>query len=118
MPEALGQNGTRESDLSRQIGNRPGSSGIAMHQRERLADFRITSAGQPASLLRTQFRHITPERFDKEYFRELRQHGLSTRARTTGLPDRKTNGILQPLPRGAVSNIDSKHGWKSCQKPP
>ena len=89
-----------------------------MQQRERLPDFRIARAGQPAGLLGRQFRDVAPERFDEEQFGELRQHGLSAGARGIGLLDRETNGILQPLPRRAVSDIDFEDGWKSRQKHP
>jgi len=87
-----------------------------MQQRKSHADFPIARAGQPARLLGRQLRDVTPQRFDEQYFRKLRQHGLSARVRGIGVSDGKTNGILQRLPRLIVSDIDLEDGWKSGQK--
>src|SRR5436305_15336559 len=89
-----------------------------MQQRERASDFRVPRARQPAGLLRSKLRDVAAERFDKERFGKLREDGVSARARSIRLPDRKQDQLLQPGPGLSRSDIHFENRWKSREKHP
>jgi hypothetical protein len=83
---------------------------------QRLTDLHITCAREPPGLPLGQFTNVSPKRFGKNDLRQLRHHRAGSGLAVGGLGDGELQGILQPLPRRVVADVDFDERWQAAEE--
>lgn len=116
MPEALGQDGTRQAHVTGQPGNCPSPRRVGMEQSKSLSDFRIASTSQPTRLPRGQRHNITPKRLNEQRFGKAGEDRFSSGGQGASFRHREPDCILKPLPGTLLTHIHFEYTRKSCEQ--